>query len=73
MIFAGLFLVAIILLLVFNYRHGETRKCRWRERRSEADSQWICVQCGATTRGPQGQTPERCFRTENQSTPGSQP
>ncbi|MCA0939002.1 hypothetical protein LCM08_07335 [Salipiger pacificus] len=65
MIFAGVFVVAVILLLVFNYRHGDTRSCRWRERRGAGESSWTCVHCGATTTGPRGETPVICLRPKS--------
>ncbi len=53
-------IVAFVLVAVFSNR--STRQCRWREYRSEAESQWRCIYCGAETIGPHGKTPQVCLR-----------
>lgn len=53
-------IVAFVLIAVFSNR--ATRYCRWRERRSDGDSTWTCIYCGATLRGARGQPPSDCYR-----------
>ncbi|EPX85528.1 hypothetical protein [Salipiger mucosus] len=63
MIFALGFLVAFILLLIFN--RPERRLCRWREHRDADLSTWRCVYCGAETQNPRGKPPQTCFRNNS--------
>ena len=52
--------VALILIAVFANR--ETRACRWREYpRSDTESTWTCLQCGAETPGSRGRAPQSCL------------
>lgn len=61
MIFAAGFVVAFIILLVFNMRHRDQRACRWRERRQGEITHWTCIQCGAEVDGVPGKSPDRCL------------
>ena len=53
-------IVAFVLIAVFSNR--KTRQCRWREYPGDLDSRWVCVNCGAETRGPKRSEPKLCLR-----------
>ncbi|MHA6326201.1 hypothetical protein [Roseivivax sp. CAU 1753] len=56
----GLIIAFIIVAIVA--RKG-MRACRWRETRDgQGQSDWVCVQCGATMQGPSGVPPKHCLR-----------
>lgn len=60
MLIPVLAIVAFVLLLIFN--KPATRLCRWREYRSDAQTRWTCVHCGATVDLPRGERPAQCYR-----------
>lgn len=51
---------AFVLIALFS--DPRRRQCRWREYPGEAESEWVCVQCGARQTGPKGRAPRTCFR-----------
>ncbi|WP_299921051.1 hypothetical protein [uncultured Pelagimonas sp.] len=60
-----LFPILVIAVLLYGLlAKRETRDCRWREKRDPASDQsdWACLHCGATMRGPQSTPPKSCLR-----------
>jgi hypothetical protein len=60
LVVAGL-LIAFVLVVIFSNR--ATRACRWREYpQGFGTSRWVCINCGAETRGATGKAPVTCLR-----------
>ncbi len=62
MIFAAGFLVAFVILLLWNRKNRDRRLCRWREYRQGDSARWTCIQCGASIDAPAGKAPTVCLR-----------
>lgn len=57
------FIIAIVAVAIYAYRHADTRNCRWREDRTASKGALIkynCVTCGAEAFRANGK-PDACL------------